>query len=98
MKLNWINIVENSIQLILIFVGLGIYTSMVLKPIVVEAIRQETTSIVQETTNKFKKTGVVSNTSIPTATSNLNSDTGCIPLVELSKGEQRRLKKKGLIE
>lgn len=64
--MTWKNIIENSIQLILVFLGLSLYTSKVLQPIILESIRMETTKIENniktEIDNKFKKVDkVVSN-------------------------------------
>lgn len=64
--MSWKNIIENSIQLILVFVGLGLYTELVLKDILIESIKTETTkienNITTEIDNKFKKVGeVISN-------------------------------------
>lgn len=57
--MNWKNIIENLILIIVMFLGLGIYTSLVLKPILIESIRQETTKIENTVSNKidnkFKK-------------------------------------------
>lgn len=56
---NWKNTIENIILIIVMFVGLGVYTSLVLKPIIVEAIRTENTkietNIKTDIDNKFKK-------------------------------------------
>ena len=55
----WKNVIENSILIILIFVGLGVYTNMVLEPILIEAIRTENVktenNITTQIDNKFKK-------------------------------------------
>lgn len=57
--MNWKNTVENLLYMVVIFVGLAIYTSVVLKPIIIESIRQENTkienNIKNNIDNKFKK-------------------------------------------
>ena len=57
--MNWKNTLENLLYMAVIFGGLGFYTSLVLKPIIVEAIRQENTkienNIKSNIDNKFKK-------------------------------------------
>ena len=62
----WKNIIENYLLIILIFVGLGVYTNLVLEPIIIEAIRTETTKIENNITNdidnKFKKIESLNNT------------------------------------
>lgn len=67
--MNWKNIIENLILIVVMFVGLGVYTSLVLKPILIESIQQETTKIVNEfdtkIDNKFKKIEKLS-ASLPT--------------------------------
>ena len=92
--MTWKNIVENFALILVIFVGLGIYTKMVLEPIVVETIRQETTSIEQNIDQKFKKVGQVDAITTPSATSNLN--TPCPEIgdcVDISKLSERRKRK-----
>lgn len=57
--IDWKNALENIILIAVVFLGLGVYTSLVLKPIVVEAIRTENTKIENniktDINNKFKK-------------------------------------------
>ena len=105
--MSWKNIIENSIQLILVFVGLGIYTSMVLEPIIVEALRTETTKIENniktEIDNKFKKVDkVISEMPLsiePKSTQSMKEDVSTIDCAitvsdfnKLSDSRKRRLK------
>ena len=105
--MTWKNIIENSIQLILVFVGLGLYTELVLKDILIESIKTETTKIENniktEIDNKFKKVGeVVSNLPLSIEPSNVQ-EIALKPITsedcevskseydKLSDGEKRRL-------
>lgn len=73
-KLNWLNLVENIVLIIVMLVGLGFFTKLVLEPImenaIAEAIKKETTAITQtvsqEIDNKFKvyKGGTVTNPNV----------------------------------
>tara|TARA_R110002167_G_scaffold364968_1_gene588369 strand:+ start:22964 stop:23278 length:315 start_codon:yes stop_codon:yes gene_type:complete len=101
--MNWKNIIENLILIIVMFIGLGVYTSMVLKPIIVESIRQENTKIENniETTidNKFKKIDAltaqlplsipVSNTQQSTKV--IGKDSICLPIKNLTRRQKKRL-------
>nr|WP_299067234.1 hypothetical protein [uncultured Allomuricauda sp.] len=91
--MNWKNIIENLIIIATMFVGLGIYTQMVLKPIVVESIRQETTKIEQNIDQKFKKVGQVDAVTMPQATAiNAAEKDSCWDLSTLSESRKRRVR------
>lgn len=57
--ISWKNLLENLAIVVIMFLGLGIYTKMVLTPTLVEAIRTETTKVENnidtKIDNKFKK-------------------------------------------
>lgn len=82
------------ILIIVMFLGLGIYTQMVLKPIVVESIRQETTKIEQNIDQKFKKVGKVDAVTVPMATvDNSNQNDSCVDISGLSESKRKRIAK-----
>ena len=68
--MNKANMIENIVLIAVMFVGLGFYTSLVLKPIVVEAIRTENSKIENNIStkidNKFKRIEEL-NSNIPTS-------------------------------
>ncbi|WP_435624462.1 hypothetical protein [Flagellimonas sp.] len=93
--MNTKNLIENLILIVVMFVGLGVYTQMVLKPIVVESIKQETTKIEQNIDQKFKKVGQVDAVTTPSAKaiSTTETDVECVDISPLSESRRNRIKK-----
>lgn len=102
--MNWKNIIENILLIVVMFVGLGIYTQLVLKPIVLESIRQETTkietSVSNKIDNKFKKIENLDAAlpllqSLPSTINQTNlvsgKDSVCLPIDNLTRKQKRRL-------
>jgi len=102
--MNWKNLIENIVLISVMFLGLGIYTQMVLKPIVLESIRQETTkietSVNNKIDNKFKKIENLDAAlpllqSLPSTIQQTNtvigSDSICLPIENLTRRQKRRL-------
>ena len=102
--MNFKNVIENIIYMVVMFVGLGIYTSKVLEPIIISSINKETTKIENniktEIDNKFKRINDL-NTVSPLSvspTSKTKDNTGgcekgsvCIPIYSLTRRQKRRL-------
>lgn len=59
MTMSWKNIIENIVLIVVMFIGLGFYTDLVLTPTLVKAIETETTKVENnidtKIDNKFKK-------------------------------------------
>lgn len=98
------NIIENIVLIVVMFIGLGVYTNMVLRPIVVESIRQENTKIENnidsKISNKFKKIDELNarlDNSFPSdntqSTSNISceKDKVCIKIEHLTNRQKKRL-------
>lgn len=101
------NIIENLLLIIVIFVGLGVYTNMVLTPVLTEAIQQEThkveNNIKNDIDNKFKNIEEL-NSKIPLYNelkstskrtynnSKCGKDSVCIAKKHLTRRQRRRLK------
>ncbi|AUC13815.1 hypothetical protein BTO06_01020 [Tenacibaculum sp. SZ-18] len=98
------NVIENIIYMLVIFVGLSVYTSKVLKPIIITSINKETTKIENniktEIENKFKKINelntdspinITPKSNIPEKNSGCKEGTVCIPIKNLTRRQKRRL-------
>lgn len=97
------NLIENIVLISVIFIGLGVYTNMVLTPTLVQAIQQETTKIENNIDtrirNKFKKIGHLStdlpNVINPESTANTSAkcdeNSICVPIEMLTRRQKRKL-------
>lgn len=96
--------IVNIIYMLVIFVGLGVYTREVLEPIIITSINKETTKIENniktEIKNKFKKIDELNTDSpikidpksdISEKNSGCKEGSVCIPIKNLTRRQKRRL-------
>jgi len=98
--MRWKVVLQMIVLIAVMFSGLGVYTSLVLKPIVIESIRQETTktetNIKNDVENKFKKIESL-HANLPVTTEakstivTKSKDSICLPIENLTRRQKKRL-------